>query len=151
MTRTAQSASQDVRELELDEIARDALHCIEIVANTAESLLHGHRSGKPESFATVNTWTSGAQVENLKAINESERAALTELIGQPVIARVDLADENGVVETVFITRSTPPSNTGYRIASYRSFLGSIAARDVGDDLSLRIGGCRLQRRQSSRQ
>ena len=63
-----------------------------------------------------------------------------ELIGQPVIALVEFVDDDGKAETVFITRTTPPPGTGYNIASYRSPLGSIASRAVGEDLSVRLGG-----------
>lgn len=124
----------------LDDIARDSLECIETVADGAEVALRGHRGGRPDAFASVNTWTSGEQVGNLRAISDSERAALYELIGQPVIARVEFLDEVGNTDTVYITRTTPPAGTGYNIASYRSPLGRIASRAVGEDLSVRLGG-----------
>lgn len=140
MTEVAENTSEEADDTGLETIAKDALDCIETVADGAETALHGSRGGKPDSFASVNTWTGGAQVGNLKAISESERTALRELIGQPVIARVEFVDDDGKPETVFITRTTPPSGTGYNIASYRSPLGSIASRAVGEDLSVRLGG-----------
>ena len=140
MVELLQGTPQEADETGLNDIARDALQCIEKVAGGAETALRAHRGGQPEAFASVNTWTSGAQVRNIQAIGESERASLHELIGQPVIARVEFVDEDGKTETVFITRTTPPSGTGYTIASYRSPLGSLASRSVGDDMSVRLGG-----------
>ena len=124
----------------LDDIANDALECIEKVADTAETALRGDHGGKADSFASVNTFTGVQQVRNIRAIGDSEREALHELIRQPVIARVEYVDEDGKPGTIFVTRSTPHPVSGYRIASYRSPLGSIASRAVGEDLSVRIGG-----------
>ena len=124
----------------LDDIANDALQCIEKVADTAETALRGDHGGKADSFASVNTFTGVQQVRNIRAIGDSEREALHELIRQPVIARVEYVDEDGKPGTIFVTRSTPHPVSGYRIASYRSPLGSIASRAVGEDLSVRIGG-----------
>ena len=124
----------------LKDIAQDALTCIEKVAESAEADLQGPRGGNPSSLAYVNTVTWADQVRNLRAISENECAALHELLRQPVIARIGYVDEDGEIGTVFISRTSPRSVSGYRIASYRSPIGSIAARSVGEDLSIRIDG-----------
>ena len=80
------------------------------------------------------------QVQNLRLISESVRATFQEFLRQPVIARVEYIDEDGRAGTLFITRTTPPLVPGFRIASYRSPVGSIAAQSVGEDFSIRIGG-----------
>ena len=136
----ARNENDDIAESGLEEIARDSLTCIEEVAKSAKAALHGPRGGSPSSFAAVNTFTGLEQVRNMRAISERERASLHELLREPVIARVECVGETGEVHAVFITRTTPQPVYGYRIASYRSPMGRIAALPVGEELSIPIGG-----------
>ena len=135
----ARIESDGVTDSGLEEIACDSLTCIEGVAESAEAALHGPRGGSPSSFAAVNTFTGTEQVRNISAISENERASLHALLREPVIARVEYFGEDGETDTVFITRTTPRSVPGYRIASYRSPMGRIAAQAVGEDLAIPIG------------
>ena len=140
MTDLARNESHDFSESGLEDIARDALTCIEKVAASAEAALHGPQGGSPTSFAAVNTFTGTEQVHNISAISENVRSSLYELLRQPVVARVEYIGEDGEADTVFITRTTPQTVPGYRIASYRSPVGSIAVRSVGEEISIPIGG-----------
>ena len=140
MTDLSQNKSVDSAECALKYIARDALTCIEAVAESAETALHESQGGNPASFAAVNTFTGPEQAHNLNAISENVRAAIRELLRQPVIARVEYVHEDGEAGAVFITRTTPEVIPGYQIASYRSPIGSIAVRSVGEGFSISAGG-----------
>ncbi|MCC5987218.1 MAG: ATP-binding domain-containing protein [Pararhodobacter sp.] len=140
MAESMPSSSKSTTEYELDEIARDTLDCIESVAVGAEKALRTHGGGRPDAFASVNTFTGGAQVGNLRAISDNERVALQKLIAEPVVARVEFIDEDGKTGTIYITRGSPPANSGYTIATRNSPLSRVASLEPGDDATVRIGG-----------
>ncbi|MBB57476.1 MAG: hypothetical protein CMM42_09640 [Rhodospirillaceae bacterium] len=117
----------------LADISRDSLECIENVAKEAEQARSEHRGGEASSFASINTFTSQQQVRNLGSIADTKMQQLSALIEQPVIARVHFTDEDGKEDTIFITRSTPRSVPGFKIASYRAPLGRIASLAAGDE------------------
>ena len=117
----------------LADISRDSLECIDKVAIEAEQARSEHRGGEASSFASINTFTSQQQVRNLGSIADTKMQELNALIEQPVIARVHFTDEDGKEDTVFITRSTPRSVPGFKIASYRAPLGRIASLPAGDE------------------
>lgn len=121
-------------------ISRDSLECIEKVAKEAEQARSEHRSGEASSFASINTFTSQQQVRNLGSIADTKLQELSALIEQPVIARVHFTDEDGKEDTVFITRSTPRSVSGFKIASYRAPLGRIASLAAGDEGTFHYSG-----------
>ena len=109
MTDLARKEIEDVAVSRLKYIADDSLTCIEKVAESAEAALRGPRGGSPSSFTNVNTFMRPDQVRKVIAIRENERNNLHELLRQPVIARVGYVDEDGNADTLFITRTTPPS------------------------------------------
>lgn len=117
----------------LADISRDSLDCIEQVAQEAEKARNEHRRGEASSFASINTFTSQQQIRNLGRIADTKMQELSTLIEQPVIARVHFTDEDGKEDTIFITRTTPRSVPGFKIASYRVPLGRIASLAAGDE------------------
>ncbi|MCW9054972.1 MAG: ATP-binding domain-containing protein [Candidatus Pacebacteria bacterium] len=117
----------------LADISRDSLDCIEQVAQEAEKARSEHRGGEASSFASINTFTSPQQVRNLGSIADTKMQELSALIEQPVIARVHFTDEDGKEDTIYITRSTPRSVPGFKIASRNSKMGRIASLAAGDE------------------
>ncbi|WP_420430980.1 ATP-binding domain-containing protein [Hyphobacterium sp.] len=117
----------------LHEIASDALQCIERVADDAERAKNESRNTGPSAFASINTFNSPEQVNRLTDAAAAEWAALSMLIKQPVIARVTFVDEDDRETTIFISRGTPRSIPGYKIASYLTPLGRIATLAAGDE------------------
>lgn len=117
----------------LREIARDALECIELVASDAEKAQRDRRNAGPGAFASVNTLNSPEQVKNLNEAAAAQMAALSTLIKQPVIARVDFVDEEERESTIFISRGTPRSVPGFKIAGYLTPFGRIATLAAGDE------------------
>lgn len=127
------------KEAVIEDIARHSLDCIEKVAADAENARAAHKRGDARVFTTINTLNSPQAVNSIGSISDSEAEAIAALIQQPVIARVHFLDENDEEETIFITRTTPRSVPGYKIASYRSDLGKIASLAAGDEGSFKFG------------
>lgn len=121
------------------EIASHSLDCIEAVASEAQNASHSYKRGNASAFAAINTFNSHQAVYNIGSISDSEAEAIASLIEQPVIARIHFLEENDKEETIFITRTTPRSVTGYKIASYRSELGKVASLAAGDEGSFKFG------------
>ena len=116
-------------------IACHALECIEAVAKKAKATLSSRRTGRVTPFASINTFVDRKALENLVNIQDEEEKSLKVLSIVPVIARIQLVDDDGREETIFVTRTTPPSITGFKIASYRVPLGKLAARPVGEEVA----------------
>ena len=127
------------KEAVIEGIARHSLDCIEKVAAEAETARASHKRGDARAFTTINTLNSPQAINSIGSISDGEAKVIAALIQQPVIARVHFLDENDEEETIFITRTTPRSVPGYKIASYRSDLGKIAALAAGDEGSFRFG------------
>lgn len=127
------------QEAVIEDIARNSLDCIEKVAAEAESARASHKRGNATAFTTINTLNSPQAVNSIGAVSDSEAEAIAALIQQPVIARVHFLDENDEEDVIFITRTTPRSVPGYKIASYRTELGKIASLAAGDEGSFRFG------------
>lgn len=123
----------------ISQIADHSLNCISKVASDAEEARQSFRRGNANTFASINTLNNPQQISNLGSIGDSELEALDALIQQPVIARIHFTDEDGKEDTVFITRSTPRSVPGFKIASYRAPLGRIASLVAGDEGTFRLG------------
>lgn len=131
--------STNNKEAAIVDIARDSLECIETVAAEAESARNAQRRSDASAFASINTLNSPKHVSSLGKVSDAEIEALSGLIEQPVIARIHFIDEDDNEDTIFITRSTPRSVPGFKIASYRAPLGRIAALAAGDEGTFRFG------------
>lgn len=127
------------QEAVIEDIAKNSLDCIKEVAADAESARTEHKRGNATAFTTINTLNSPQAVTSIGAVSDSEAEAISALIQQPVIARVHFLDENNEEDVIFVTRTTPRSVPGYKIASYRTELGKIASLAAGDEGSIRFG------------
>lgn len=127
------------RDAVLADIAKNSMDCIEMVASEAEGARNSHRRSSASAFASINTLNSPQQVSSLGKVADTEMEALAALIEQPVIARIQCINENDEEDTIFITRSTPRSVPGFKIASYRAPLGRIASLAAGDEGTFRFG------------
>ncbi|HEV2554077.1 MAG TPA: ATP-binding domain-containing protein [Bosea sp. (in: a-proteobacteria)] len=116
----------------IEQISKDAIDCIEEVAKKAEEALLHHRRAGAGVLATVHTLNHFAPVNSIGAISDAERLALDRLRAQPVVARVEYTSSDGKAEVIFVTRGTPIAVPGFRIASYNSRLGKIAAIAAGE-------------------
>jgi hypothetical protein len=126
------------RDNNIKAISKESLDCIEGIAGSAEEALHNYKSPDATVLTTLNTWTDTKEVGGVRKIGDTAREALRELAREPVIARITLEREDGHRETIYITRSSPPTMLGFKIPSYRSAVGRIVALPAGD--VIRIGG-----------
>ena len=119
----------------LADIASNSLDCIEKVAAKAEDDLSSYKKNHDiTSLASGNTLNEPGPFNNIKDIIDTNEKAIAALIKEPIIARVHCIDkETNEDFTIFITRGTAPKIPGFRIASYLSRLGRIAALPVGED------------------
>lgn len=116
---------------EIGKISRNAIDCIEKVAEKAEEELRDRRCAGAAALITVHTLNHGAPVNSVRAISDAGKLALERLRGQPVVARVEYMDDDGETETIFVTRGTPIVVPGFKIASYNSPKAKIAAVRAG--------------------
>lgn len=129
----------DTVEKRLADIASNSLNCIETVAADAEETKRTKKRSGAEALATIHILNRPQPANSIGSISDAEMDVLAALIKQPVIARVHFIDENDEEDTIFITRTTPRSIPGFKIASYRSPLGRIASLAAGDEGSFRYG------------
>jgi hypothetical protein len=125
----------------LTEVAKQTLDYFEDAAATAAAELAGGKGASSDVFASVNTLT-GTETQNLSDIREDARRNLEAVIAQPAIARVEVLNNEGKREVIFITPAgAPRARWGeVRIASYRSPVGRLAAIPIGHDLDVRTPG-----------
>lgn len=123
-------------------LAEECLDTIADVANVAVEKLRslGNRSGA-ESIVrnTVNELPTVSEYrQRIQAIDNEYRA----LASEPAVARVLAVDEDGQETTYYISRvAVPPvSNEALKFASYRSPVGGLAARSVGETFDVMQGG-----------
>lgn len=120
-----------VQDEEIRQIANNSINCIERVVGKVEEELRDHRRAGAATLTTVHTFNHYAPVNSLSAISDRERLALERLLEQPISARVEYTNDDGKTEIIFVTRGTPIIVPGFKIASYNSPVGKIAAVPVG--------------------
>jgi hypothetical protein len=123
----------------LTELAQQTLSYFEDAVATAEAALAVDKGPTPDVLASVNTLT-GSAFQNLTGIAEDTRRNLEAVIAQPAIARVEVLNDDGEREVIFITPAGAPRGRWgeIRVASYRSPVGRLAAMPVGQDLEVRV-------------
>ena len=89
----------------IEQVADEALTQLESIAATAKTKLHDGRSLGFDSLASINTMTSSSAVQRLDQISQANRDSYSVLAREPAIARVVVADEEGVERTYYICRT----------------------------------------------
>lgn len=134
-TQSTENTSSD-RSSALRDLAEDALRTFEDVADAAGRLM-GQQASGVGSFAAINELTAVRAVENLGRIQSDLIAAYRRLRDEPAIARVIVADENDVRETIYVCRATPiPCSV--QLCSSLGPKGRLAALPVGDFARIRL-------------
>jgi DNA polymerase III delta prime subunit len=131
-----------VRQLEV--VAEETLSTLTRIAKIAMANLQSGPSLSAGSLASVNTFTSTGTVQSLDRINSDFSDSNQQLLKEPAIARVVVANEAGTLQTYYICRATPPNGT--ELASYRSQVGRLASLPVGDVWQLPRGEVEVRER-----
>jgi hypothetical protein len=129
---SAAASSNGVDDLKLRQLAQQILdYCREACA-IADDALSNHRSIGASALAATNSFNDAAN-DKLAAISEDAKRSLESVLERPTVARLEVTDENGATQTIFITPggAPAPSIAGARVASYRSPMGRLAAASVG--------------------
>lgn len=85
-----------------------------------------------------NTFNHIEALNNELRIFTETKSSLENAFKEPAISRVVIQYDNGRKKTVYITRSTPPSELD-NFASYRSPIGRLASIQIGDEFELPNG------------
>ena len=120
-------------DLFLEQTSQSILDCIDAVVDHVQNNLVSSRQAGAQTFATVNTFTQGGQVQNLQNINSEQMIAMHALLRQPIIAQVQYRDEKNELGIVYITRTQPPFIRNFKISSRNSVWGRLATLEPGDD------------------
>ena len=137
---TTDASASTVRE-ELEPLAEQILSYFRDAVDAAEAKLANPSQGLTvHSLASVNTLTSST-AQSFNAVSENLRRALESAVCCPAIARVEVLNEAGNREVLFITPGGAPlPRIGeLRTASYLSPAGRLAAIPVGAELRIRGG------------
>jgi DNA polymerase III delta prime subunit len=121
-------------------ISRDTLAALTDVASAARAGLANNQPSGADTFASINTFTSGEALKSLGDIEDARMRSFISLAKEPAIARVVVQFDDGESVTYYICRNTAESfgNVTYRLAGRNTPAGRLASLDVGDDFDLRL-------------
>lgn len=121
----------------LTNLATQTLGYFEEASAQAEAELRTSKDAPRNALAVENVLTSSA-TQNLNDISENSRRNLMAVVTEPAIARVEVLNEDGDVEVVFITPGGAPRSRwgGVRVASYHSPMGRLAATRPGVEVEI---------------
>jgi DNA polymerase III delta prime subunit len=120
-------------------IAGDVLGTFEAVERVAAKELHGDSYLTPESIGIANPARDDKALQTLIKINSEKASSYQLLSREPAIARVVVTDASGATRTHYVCRTSPPTGLGVPLISYRSPVGALASRSVGDTFRLPNG------------
>lgn len=131
--------SSESAEASVTAIAEDVLDTFEAVERVAAAGLQGEAYLTPESIGIANPVRDHKALQTLTQIN-SDKANSFQLLGrEPAIARVVVTNASGSRRTYYVCRTSPPAGVGVPLISYRSPVGAMASREVGDTFTLPNG------------
>ncbi|HEY1399351.1 ATP-binding domain-containing protein [Roseateles sp.] len=113
-------------------VAEDVLETFERVELQALRGLQGEPALTGDSIGIMNPVREAAALRNLDRMNTEKALAYQSLSREPAIARVVVSDKSGQLRTWYVSRTSPPSGVGSQLISYRSPMGALASRSVGD-------------------
>lgn len=136
----------------LKRIAQDTLEVFEAVEDAAIGKLQATvRARQGDVFVTGADNRMGQAVDlssqgrhSLSGIQQQLTADLGQLAREPALVRIVAREESGEPTVYYISRVTPvpPSGSPYKFTSYRTPMGRMAARQVGDEVEIEIRGVR---------
>ena len=126
---------------ELKPLAEETLDILLLVATTAIDKLR-NRSGDPTSaIANLNSLTGSAAIQQINEIANKESQSLVALQREPAISRVVVENEDGKKIIYYICRTSSIAlGDKANLAGYRTSIGKLASRDMGDEVEIDIGG-----------
>ena len=120
-------------------IADDVLDTFEAVERLAVEGVQGESYLTPESIGIANPVRDAEALKTLSRINSDKASSYQLLSREPAIARVVVTDASGAMRTYYVCRTSPPTGLGVPLISYRSPVGAMASRSIGDTFTLPNG------------
>ncbi len=122
---------------DLRQLAQQVLDYCREACEIADFGLSSHRGLGASALAAINSFNDAAN-DKLAAISAETKRSLESVLERPTVARLEVADEDGATQTIFITPggAPAPSIAGARVASYRSPMGRLAAAAIGSEVDL---------------
>ena len=125
-------------------IATEILDTFEKVSDSARSKIKRLSSSGGEAFASMNTWTDSRPVENKRKIYKDNAENYTELIKDPVVARVVIINENEEEKIYYICSGStvPLDDASITLVSYQAANdnGELAETPVGEKYEFLVKG-----------
>lgn len=130
--------SQQIKKY-VESVATETLETFVKVSDVAKQNLRARPTPPSNVFASVNTLTSVAAVQQFEEISRASREASEILSREPAVARVIARDDSGSLRTIYICR-TSPIQIDRQFASYRAPLGRLASLQIGGALTVPMTG-----------
>lgn len=120
-------------------VAEEALSAIGAIARSAQGQLE-ERGLSLGVMASINQATADALAKSMQDRNLERDGNLRALCRKPAIARLEVADEHGVVETIYITPNAEIHIPGIKLCSYLNNRGKgrLASLSVGEDADIAL-------------
>ena len=107
---------------QLKQVAREALDAFEAIDDAASQLLR-QRGLSLQSLAVVNEATAEAVAGQMRERNLARSSNLQELRRKPAIARLIIADEHDVQETIYVAPNAEVTVPGLKLCSFLNNAG----------------------------
>ncbi|MBE2993068.1 DNA helicase UvrD [Sphingomonas sp. CFBP 13603] len=120
-------------------VAREALDAFGAISTAARSDL-GQRGVHLGSLAMVNEATAETIARDMRERNDQRIGDSQRLQREPAIARLVIADEDDVRETLYISASGTVAQQTVRLCSYMSPKGQLAPLSIGDYRKIALPG-----------
>lgn len=122
-------------------LAENALDTFVTIEGRAVEKLSSRGANAADALAAVHTFNGQNAVNHIAEIADGETQSLLALLREPAISRVMVESDDGVRDTYYICRASGISlNGSAKLAGYRTDLGKLASRDVGEEVEVSVGG-----------
>jgi hypothetical protein len=121
--------------------ASEALDTIEKIAGAAEARLK-ERGLSMDAMASINHATADTLAKSMQERNLERASNLRQLCRKPAIARLEVADADDNVETIYITPNAELNISGIKLCSYLNNRGKgrLASLPAGADADIALPG-----------
>jgi hypothetical protein len=123
---------------EIGEFAQETLDTVQNVSERARQELERSRGNPASALGQLNTFTDTGAIRSGSEVIGGLADEYMRLVEEPVLARIDVEDEDGQPRTYYFARrySVPGVKN---FTSYRAPIGMLASQDVGDVFTLPNG------------
>ncbi len=118
-------------------MASEALEAFQTISDAARASL-SQRGVSLDSLAVINASTAENTTREMQGINEERITTCQKLLQVPAVARLVIADENDVRQTLYISPSGTVGKMPFLFSAYNGPMGRLAPLDIGDSLDITV-------------